>query len=77
MIRGTRSLLRQVVYPGGAGYSDLRVLPGGSAGEDRLGVAFQRTLYEHGVEGGGYNIAFASMTVPLKAPAVLPGQVLV
>ena len=45
-----------VVFPGGAGYSDLMVLPNGN-----LGGAFQRTLYESGVEGGGYDIAYASL----------------
>ena len=45
-----------VVFPGGAGYSDLMVLPNGN-----LGVAFQRTLYESDVEGGGYDIAYASL----------------
>ena len=49
----------QVVYPGGSGYSDSAILPDG-----RLGVAFQRTLYESGVEGGGYNGAFAALTRP-------------
>jgi hypothetical protein len=32
------------------------VLPNGN-----LGVAFQRALYESGVEGGGYDIAYASL----------------
>ncbi len=51
-----------VIYPGGAGYSDVHVLPYSGPG-DRLGVAFQRTLNESGVEGGGYNMAWASMTI--------------
>ena len=52
-----------VIYPGGAGYSDVHVLPGYDGHGDRLGVAFQRTLDESGVEGGGYNMAWASMTI--------------
>jgi hypothetical protein len=28
-----------------------------------LGVAFQRTLWDPNLEGGGYNIAFASVEV--------------
>eukprot|EP01047_Picozoa_sp_COSAG01_P013615 COSAG01_NODE_645_length_14553_cov_32.925227_12_plen_397_part_00 len=52
-----------VVYPGGAGYSDLHVLPPSAGPGDRLGVAFQRTLWEAGVEGGGYNLAWATMRV--------------
>jgi hypothetical protein len=53
-----------VIYPGGAGYSDVHVLPHDGAG-DRLGVAFQRTLYDPNLEGGGYNMAWAEMTIPL------------
>ena len=34
-----------VIYPKGAGYSDIHVLPHDGPG-DRLGVAFQRTLYD-------------------------------
>ena len=49
--------LLDTVYPGGAGYSDLAMMPDG-----RLGVAFQRTLFEAGVEGGGYNTAFARVS---------------
>ena len=52
-----------VIYPKGAGYSDIHVLPSDGPG-DRLGVAFQRTLYDPNVEGGGYNMAWASMTIP-------------
>jgi hypothetical protein len=51
-----------VIFPGGAGYSDVHVLPYDGPG-DRLGVAFQRALNESGVEGGGYNMAWASMTI--------------
>lgn len=51
-----------VIYPGGAGYSDVHVLPSEGPG-DRLGVAFQRTINQPGVEGGGYNLAWASMTI--------------
>lgn len=51
-----------VIFPNGSGYSDVHVLPHDGPG-DRLGVAFQRTLYEPGVEGGGYNMAWASMTI--------------
>ena len=50
------------VYQHGAGYSDMHIL--NATGEPYLGVLFQRTLYEEGVEGGGYNLALAS--VPLK-----------
>ena len=52
-----------VIYPKGAGYSDIHVLPHDGPG-DRLGVAFQRTLYDPKLEGGGYNMAWASMTIP-------------
>ena len=51
------------VYEHGAGYSDVHVLHT-EAGEPYLGALFQRTLYEAGAEGGGYNLAFAR--VPLK-----------
>ena len=53
---GKRWGLVDVVFPGGAGYSDVMAMPNGN-----MGVAFQRTLFESGVEGGGYNIAFASL----------------
>ena len=49
------------IFPGGAGYSDVHVLPHDGPG-DRLGVAFQRTI-DNGEEGGGYNMAFATMVV--------------
>ena len=43
------------------------VLPSGN-----LGVAFQRTLYESGVEGGGYDIAYASLKLaPQQSDAQL------
>ena len=51
-----------VIYPGGAGYSDVHVLPWDGPG-DRLGVAFQRCLNDSSREGGGYNMAWASMTI--------------
>ena len=51
-----------VIYPGGAGYSDVHVLPYDGPG-DRLGVAFQRCLNDSSREGGGYNMAWASMTI--------------
>ena len=51
-----------VIYPGGAGYSDVHVLPHDGPG-DRLGVAFQRCLNDSSREGGGYNLAWASMTI--------------
>lgn len=51
-----------VIFPKGSGYSDVHVLPHNGPG-DRLGVAFQRTLYDHNLEGGGYNMAWASMTI--------------
>lgn len=49
------------IFPGGAGYSDVHVLPHDGPG-DRLGVAFQRTI-DNDEEGGGYNMAFATMVV--------------
>ena len=51
-----------VITNNGSGYSDVRVLPHDGKG-DRLGVAFQRTINEPGVEGGGYDMAFATMTI--------------
>ena len=56
--------LLTVAYAGGAGYSDVCVLRDAATGAARLGVLFQRTLYEPGAEGGGYNLALAS--VPLE-----------
>lgn len=56
------SLLSPVVYPGGAGYSSMVLLPHDGAG-DLLGVAFQRTIWDPNLEGGGYNTAFASVLV--------------
>ena len=49
-----------VVYGGGAGYSDIHVLPGGW-----LGVAFQKTFDppDPHIEGGGYNLGFARLKV--------------
>ena len=48
------------VYAAGAGYSDMHIVrhPGVAP---YLGVLFQRTLYEPGAEGGGYNLAYASV----------------
>jgi len=46
------------VYEHGAGYSDVHVLRAAD-GTPYLGALFQRTLYEPGAEGGGYNLAFA------------------
>ena len=54
--------LAGVIFPKGAGYSDIHVLPYEGQG-DRLGVAFQRTLYDPNREGGGYNMAWASMII--------------
>ena len=51
-----------VIYPKGAGYSAIHVLPYDGIG-NRLGVAFQRMLYDPNLEGGGYNMAWASMTI--------------
>ena len=66
------------VYPAGAGYSDMVVLPPSAHGGaqtggteaagteiagDVLGIAFQRTLWEPGVEGGGYNMGWATWYV--------------
>jgi sialidase-1 len=52
-----------VIFPAGAGYSDVHVLPGYDGPGDRLGVAFQRCLNDPSREGGGYNMAWASMTI--------------
>ena len=46
----------------GSGYSDMHVLRTPSGGKE-LAVLFQRTLWEAGNEGGGYNLAWA--TIPL------------
>ena len=54
--------LLERVYEYGAGYSDVHVLH--KEGKPYLGALFQRTIYEPGAEGGGYNLALAS--VPLK-----------
>jgi len=62
------------VYAGGAGYSDLHVLQD-AQGESYLGVLFQRTLYEEGVEGGGYNLALAS--VPLRTLQVSESSLII
>ena len=56
------TLLGPVVYPSGAGYSAITLLPTSGAG-DLLGVAFQRTIWDPNLEGGGYNTAFASVAV--------------
>jgi hypothetical protein len=50
------------VYEHGAGYSDVHMLHN-AKGEAYLGVLFQRTLYEPGAEGGGYNLALASVAL--------------
>ena len=50
------------IYEYGAGYSDMQVLRN-SAGVDYLGVLFQRTVYSQGAEGGGYNLALASVAL--------------
>ena len=52
------------VTPSGAGYSDMHFIPHGPGGVPYLGVLFQRTLWENGVEGGGYNLAFAHVALP-------------
>lgn len=64
------SLLSPVVYPSGAGYSAMTLLPTSGAG-DLLGVAFQRTIWDPNLEGGGYNIAFASVEV---SPSTSTGE---
>lgn len=51
------------VYAHGAGYSDIHVLHN-KIGEAYLGALFQRTIYESGAEGGGYNLALASVSLP-------------
>ena len=56
------SILAPVVYPGGAGYSSMTLLANSGAG-DLLGVAFQHTIWDSNLEGGGYNTAFASVLV--------------
>ena len=53
------------VYERGAGYSDAHILYT-AAGEPYLGTLFQRTLYEPGAEGGGYNLALASVPLTKK-----------
>ena len=60
----TWDILSPVVYKSGAGYSSLALLPGAPEGEDLIGVAFQPTLWDPVLEGGGYNMACA--TVPVK-----------
>lgn len=50
------------VYAHGAGYSDVHVLRD-KKGTPYLGALFQRTLYEAGAEGGGYNLALASVAI--------------
>eukprot|EP00937_MAST-01D_sp_MAST-1D-sp2_P003889 g3889.t1 len=54
--------LLSVVYAHGAGYSDVHVLRD-AAGKPFLGALYQRTLYEQGAEGGGYNLAFAHVAL--------------
>ena len=53
------------VYADGAGYSDAIVLPADPANSQArvLAMAFQRTFHppQHGIEGGGYDIALALM----------------
>ena len=41
----------------------MTLLPHAGAG-DLLGVAFQRTIWDPNLEGGGYNTAFAAVVVP-------------
>lgn len=60
-----------VIYASGAGYSDMVVVPTPDPGEDMLAVAFQRTLWEAQIEGGGYNLAVATMRVPVHEAAVV------
>ena len=45
---------------GGYGYSDIHLLPDGT-----VSVVYQRTFnpYDHGIEGGGYDLAVASITL--------------
>ena len=62
---GSWSILGHLpAYQGGtgAGYSDMHLLPT-SGPVDLLGVAFQRTLWEPDVEGGGYNMAWAIVDI--------------
>ena len=40
-----------VIYPGGAGYSDVHVLPGYDGPSDRLEVVFQRCLMTRAGKG--------------------------
>ena len=60
---GATWVLLDRVYESGAGYSDVHIVRTKDGKKPYLGALFQRTLYEPGVEGGGYNLAFAS--VPL------------
>ena len=52
------------IYAGGAGYSDMNVLPA-HGGKQVVGVAFQKTFDPPvpTIEGGGYNLGFA--TIPI------------
>ena len=61
------SILSPAVYPGGAGYSSMTLLPNSGGGGDLLGVAFQHTIWDANLEGGGYNTAFASVLVSSPA----------
>jgi len=53
------------IYADGAGYSDAIVLPADPANSQArvLAMAFQKTFHppQHGIEGGGYDIAVALM----------------
>ena len=59
----TFSMFRAPIYPSGAGYSSLILLANSGPG-DLIGVAFQRTIWDSQLEGGGYNIGFATVAVP-------------
>lgn len=61
--QGASWSILEVVYKGGAGYSSMALLPSSGDG-DLLAIAFQRTIWDPNLEGGGYNIAVA--TVPVQ-----------
>ena len=44
----------------GSGYSDMNIVPQPD-GSKVLVILFQRTLWEDGIEGGGYNLARATI----------------
>merc|ERR1712025_476662 len=63
MDEGASWSVLEVVYPSGAGYSSMTLLPSSGPG-DVLAIAFQRTIWDPRLEGGGYNIAVGTVPVP-------------